>query len=95
MKRQRSVRFFQAHQLRERLGLNPGKLPKEERKWCNVEGLSFHLLPAPAISQRSRPHRLLVKCLCGKWMSAGRFNQHQGMHEKLSDLSKGYLEGSK
>jgi hypothetical protein len=57
-----------------------------------LKGLRFRLLPAStAPVYRCRPHRLEVECnVCKRWMSVGRFNQHQGIHprEQLSELSK-------
>jgi hypothetical protein len=95
--RAKSIQFPQTYQIRRMLGLNPGKLPTnttEQRFY--YQGLYFRLLPAkmtPAL--RSRPHRLEVLCnVCGKWMSAGRFNQHQGIHprETLSELSLNWIK---
>lgn len=60
MKKQKSIRFPQTFQLRPMLGLNAGKLPKDER-WINFKGLRFHLKPSLGINRR-RPHRLEVEC---------------------------------
>ncbi len=92
----KSIRFPHAHEIRRILGLNAGKLPTNlTEQHYSVGGLKFRLLPArttPVL--RSRPHRLEVECpVCNKWMSVGRFNQHQGTHprETLSELSRQYI----
>ena len=95
MKKQRSIRFPQAHQIRALLGLNPGKLPLNlTERTFELKGLRFRLLPASMVPVYNRPHRLEVECnVCKKWYSVGRFNQHQPVHprEQLSELSKEWL----
>jgi hypothetical protein len=93
----KSVRFPQAGQIRRMLGLNPGKLPANltVQTW-KLGGLNFRLNPAKTVPVfRSRPHRLEVECpVCSKWMSVGRFNQHQGIHprETRSELTNLYIQ---
>lgn len=90
-----SIRFPQTHHLRRMLGLNEGKLPRNtETLHFEREGLKFRLLPCSQTPTRRRPHRLEVECnACGKWMSAGRFNQHQFLHrDNLSELSARWLK---
>lgn len=97
----KSIMFPQAHELRRLLGLNVGKLPTYERVF-ELGGLKFRLeSQVEAWRQKEyagipgRPHRLCVECnVCGAYLSAGRFNQHQGIHprDSLSELSKAYLD---
>jgi hypothetical protein len=97
MKRTKSIRFPQAHEIRPLLGLNPGKLPTNlTQQDFSIMGLRFRLMPAKAVPvyHRNRPYRLQVECnVCHEWMSVGRFNQHQGVHprEQLSELTLSYL----
>jgi hypothetical protein len=93
--KQKSIRFPQTYQLRPALGLNAGKLPLNlTEQNFEVGGLKLRLLPASTVPTRNRPHRLLVTCnVCGKEVSAGRFNQHQAIHprELLSQFSLDFL----
>ena len=97
IRKTRSIRFPHASQLRRMLGLNPGKLPKERQEFAKG-GLCFILAASGSLDWRGarRPHRLLVQCnVCGEIVSAGRFNQHQGMYgmDMLSEFSKDWING--
>lgn len=71
------------HRLREKLGLNQGKLPDNKRQWNFVlDGVKVTLLTREQARERAptstRPHRVYATCpRCGAEVPAGRMHQHQ------------------
>ena len=56
---------------------------EERREGVLPNGMSVRLLPSTSTGKRGRAsftHRLQVRCFCGRWIPAGRMEQHFPRH---------------
>lgn len=75
----------QAREVRERLGLNPGRLPRTHLDEKFIDGYAVKLLPATIVpgkpshrGRRGMKHRVVARCpFCSSWIPVGRLAQHE------------------